>query len=124
MKRCPLLCALVAVLALPVAGCGAGDSSRERLQDSVRDAVDRALERDGASTADAVTADCDAGPDGAVVRTRCTVGVTVDGTAVVDAYRVVVGPDGCWRAHRVGLRTAVGREADAPPRHALTGCVR
>lgn len=120
MKRGPLLCALLAALALPVGACGAGDSSRERLQDSVRAALDDALERDGATTADAVTADCDAGSP----RSRCTVGVTVDGIAVVDAYRVVVGADGCWRAHRTGLRTATGRSAGAPPHHVLKGCVR
>ncbi|HMJ04568.1 MAG TPA: hypothetical protein VK506_16620 [Conexibacter sp.] len=112
--------ALLAALALALPACGAGDTSRERLQDSVRDALDSALERDGATTADAVTADCRSGGP----RTRCDVGVTVDGIAVVDDYRVVVGSDGCWRAHRTALRTATGRDAGAPPHHALKGCVR
>lgn len=119
-----LLCVLLAAaLALPLAACGAGESARERLQESVRDAVDRELEREGRTTSDAVTADCPGGAARDVV-TRCTVGVTVDGIAVIDVYRVSVDGEGCWRARRVGLRTAAGREAGTLPPHApLRGCV-
>lgn len=113
------LVALLAALAPLLASCGTGDTSRARLEDSVRDRVDQALE-DGDTIADAVTARCgSAGP-----RTVCEVGVMSDGAPLLDRYVVVVGGDGCWTARRIALGRAAGRNAEIPPQARLGGCVR
>jgi hypothetical protein len=109
--------ALLAALALLLAACGAGTSSRAQLQDSVRDALDVQLEH-GDTIADAVTAHCDsAGP-----RTVCEVGVMSGGAPLLDRYAVVVGEDGCWTARRLALGRATGRNAEVPPQAQLSGC--
>ena len=110
--------ALLAALALLLAACGAGTSSRARLQDSVRDRVDVALEH-GDTIADAITARCgSAGP-----HTVCEVGVISDGAPLLDRYAVTVDDRGCWTARRIALGRATGQNAEVPPQARLTGCL-
>lgn len=110
--------ALLAALALLLAACGAGTSSRAELQDSVRNALDVQLEH-GDTIADAVTARCgSAGP-----RTVCEVGVMSDGAPLLDRYAVTVDDHGCWTARRVALGRATGRNVEVPPQASLSGCV-
>jgi hypothetical protein len=111
--------ALACAAAIGVAGCGAShDTRRERLQSSVVDAANAALDDEG-SYSNAVAARC----DGAGPRVRCEVGLTNGGAAYEDRYGLVVGTDGCWRAVRHGIdQAASARSADTPPPRVIRGC--
>jgi hypothetical protein len=114
-----LACACACALGL--AACGADDDTRrERLESSLVDATNAALEQEG-SYGTAIAARCtDGGP-----RARCDVGVTNGGTAYEDRYGIVVGADGCWRAVRDGIRHAeTGHAEDDPPPRVIEGCER
>lgn len=117
-----LLAALLIVLLCggALAACGDdGEDRRGRLETSLTDALDRALDAEG-SFATVVSADCDGGG----TRMRCSLGLTtgVDG-AFEDSFRVTLGEDGCWRATRERLTAAGGLDAEQAPPKSLKGCL-
>lgn len=117
-----ILLALLLASAVAAAGCGSespAERQRARLEDSLIDAANSALDDEGAYST-AVTAACDRGSSTA----SCDVGITAGTTAAYeDRFRVTVGADGCWRAVRRGLVAADGLDAEHAPPRVLKGCV-